>query len=148
MTSGLWMMITRRGKVFVPTMARTEAGFYLAIDPVEVVDASDLAAIESAFLSAIQRGNPTVPTPSRDGYPEWVVLKHAGVKSASKFERLAESWALSISGDNYSLTPYKPFEPRGAMEDREHAELVPTTTPLPEVVRRLVQKARAGLTKS
>ena len=117
MTSGHWMMIIRRGRAFIPTMARTEAGFYLAIDPVEVVDAADPAAMEAAFINVVQRGNPAVPTPSRDGYPEWVVLKHAGVKSAAAFERLAESWALSISGDNYALIPYRPFETGGSVED-------------------------------
>ena len=148
MTSGHWIMIIRRGKVFIPTMARTEAGFYLAVDPVEVVDAVNPAAMETALMNVVRRGNPAVPTPSRDGYPEWVVLKHAGVKSAAAFERLAESWALSISGDNYALTPYRPFETGGSVEDREHTEVIPTTTPLPEVVRRLVQKAKAGLPKS
>jgi hypothetical protein len=148
MNAGHWMMIFRRGKVFIPTMARTTAGFYLAVDPVEVVNASDSDAIESAFLKTIQSGHPTVPTPSRDGFPEWVVLKYAGVKSAATFERLAKSWALSIRGENYALTPYRPFETGGSVEDTEQVELIPIATPLPEVVRRLVNKAKSELAES
>jgi hypothetical protein len=32
-------------QVFVPTRARTKAGFYMGMEPVEVVDAQDRAAL-------------------------------------------------------------------------------------------------------
>ena len=38
---GLWMLVLRKGQAFIPTMAQTEAGFYVGIEPVEVVDLSD-----------------------------------------------------------------------------------------------------------
>jgi len=56
------------------------------------VDVSDRKAVEDAMLRAIARGNPTVPTPTRDNFPEDVPLKHARVKSLSTFEKLAQTW--------------------------------------------------------
>jgi hypothetical protein len=84
---GFWMLTIRKDQAFIPTIAQTEAGFYKEIDPVAVVDVSDRKAVEDAMLRAIARGNPTVPTPTRDNFPEDVPLKCARVKSLSTFEK-------------------------------------------------------------
>ena len=48
---GLWLLTIRKGQAFMPTMARTEAGFYIGIDPVEVIDASDRVALVEGHAS-------------------------------------------------------------------------------------------------
>lgn len=87
MRDGFWLLILRKGRAFIPTMAKTDAGFYMGIEPVEVVDASDHSGLQEALIRSISRGNPSVSTPGRDNYPEDPLLKHAGVKSLATFEK-------------------------------------------------------------
>jgi len=135
------MVVFRRGKAFVPTMAQTEAGFYLAVEPVAVADESDKTGIEEAVASAVERGNPIVPTPTRDGYKDYVLLKYAGVKSLSTFEKLARTWKLSRRSGNFVIAPYRPGQYGGAEEDLNRQESVPDSVPVREVIHRLVQRA-------
>ena len=138
---GYWTVIFRKGKVFVPTMAQTDAGFYVGIEPVVVVDETDHAAIEKAIVSVVEQGNPRVPTPSRDAYSEDVVLKYAGVKSLPAFEKLARTWKLSKRGHNFLVAPYQPGPDDGSTEALARQEAMPSDTPLPQVVRRLLERA-------
>ncbi len=142
---GFWMLTIRKGQAFIPTMAQTEAGFYMGIDPVEVVDASDRKAVEDAMLRAIARGNPTVPTPTRDNFPEDVLLKYARVKSLSTFERVAQTWKFSKRQGAYLIAPYRPLKSGGAEEDPDRTEAIPAETALVEVVHRLVERALGAL---
>jgi hypothetical protein len=138
---GFWMLTVRKSQAFIPTMAQTEAGFYMGIDPVEVVDAADRKAVEDAMLRAIGRGNPTIPTPTRDNFPEDVLLKYARVKSLSTFEKLAQTWKFSKRQGAYLIAPYRPLKSGGSEEDVDRTEAIPAETPLAEVVHRLVERA-------
>jgi hypothetical protein len=141
MRDGFWTIVFRGGKVFVPTTAQTEAGFYLATEPVSVTNESDSHAVEAAVVSAVERGNPVVPTPSRDDHKEYVLLKHAGVKSLSTFEKRARTWKLSKRGANFLIAPYRPGRYGGAEEDLERQETIPESVPIADVARRLVHRA-------
>ena len=138
---GFWMLIVRRVKAYVPTMARTEAGFYMGMEPIEVVDTSERQEVENAVMRAITRGNPVVPTPSRDNYPESPLLKRANVKSLSTFEKSAQTWKLAKNNGAYEIVPYKRVKTAGALEDRERTEVLPDSELLPVVVHRLVERA-------
>lgn len=139
---GLWLLILRKGRVFVPTMARTKAGFYMGIEPIAVVDAHDQAAVEQAIIKTVKRGNPAVPTPSRADYSKKsALLKRANVKSNSAFEEFAQSWKLSKREGAYFIVPYKRRQDSGADEDMIRGEAIPAEVSLEEVVRRLVQRA-------
>jgi hypothetical protein len=72
---GLWLVFLFKEQVFVPTMARTTAGFYMGIEPVEVVNAFDRAALEQAIIRVVKRENPSVPTPTRTKFPKSPLLK-------------------------------------------------------------------------
>lgn len=141
MSDGFWTIVFRRGKVYVPTTAQAEAGFYLTVEPVSVADESDASAVAAAVVATVARGNPVVPTPGRDDYREYVLLKHAGVKSLSTFERSARTWKLSKRGANFLIAPYRPGRYGGAEEDLERQESIPDTVPLTEIARRLVHRA-------
>ena len=136
---GFWMLTVRKGQAFIPTMAQTEAGFYMRIDPVEVVDASDRKAVEDAMLRAIARGNPIVHTPTRDNFPEDVLLKYTRVKSLSTFEKLAQTWKFSKGQGAYLIAPYRPLKSGGSEEDPEKTEAIPTEESLESAVRGLVE---------
>ena len=85
----------RKGIVYVPTLARTTAGFHLVVGPVAVVPVSQAAELHEVFREKIAKGNPAVPTPARnDPGDEAVMLKPAGVKSWSAFERGAMTWSI------------------------------------------------------
>jgi hypothetical protein len=138
---GFWMLVVRKGKAFIPTMARTDAGFYIGMEPVEVVDATEREEVENAIMRAITRGNPPVPTPSPGDYPKSPPQERAKVKSPSAFERSAQRWKLSRHGGTWEIVPYKRVKPAGAVEDRDLMEVPPDSEPLPTVVRRLVERA-------
>jgi hypothetical protein len=55
---GLWLLFLRKGQAFIPTMARTDAGFYMGVEPVEVVDMRDQIGAEQVD-SGGQSGEPT-----------------------------------------------------------------------------------------
>ena len=138
---GFWLLILRKGKAFVPTMAQTEAGFYIGIEPVEVIDATDRQGLEQALIRAVNRGNPVVPTPTRDKFPEDPLLKHAKVKSLSTFEKSAQSWKLSKREGAYLIAPYRPGKHGGSEEDVDRTEAIPEEEPLEYAVHRLVERA-------
>ncbi|HET9697872.1 MAG TPA: hypothetical protein VFP40_13455, partial [Terriglobales bacterium] len=71
----------RNDTVYLPVMARTHAGFYLDMEPVEIVSANDVQAFAMALRRAIERGNPVVHTPARNAFPKPVVLRYAKAKS-------------------------------------------------------------------
>jgi hypothetical protein len=71
--------------VFVPDVARTEAGFFLDVEPVRSAKLSDLQSLASAIEEAMAMGNPRVPTPTRAAFPAPVILKPAGLKNWNAF---------------------------------------------------------------
>jgi hypothetical protein len=141
---GFWMLIIRKGQAFIPTQARTQSGFYMGVEPIEVVQTSDRPGVEQALLRAIDRGNPPVRTPSlpeMEDNSKSALLKCAKVKSLSAFEKGAERWQLSKHEGAYSIVPYRPHEEGGAVADLKRAERIPGDEPIQAVVRRLVDRA-------
>jgi hypothetical protein len=137
---GHWLLFLLNGQAFVPTMARTEAGFYMGIDPVEVVDARDQIGLEQAVMRVVNRGNPSVPTPARSNFPKNPMLKYAKVKQSS-FNKFAQYWQLSKRDGAYFIVPYRPRNDGvGKEEDVERGEAIPAEVPLETVVRRLVRR--------
>lgn len=138
---GHWAVFLLKQHALVPTMAKTKAGFYMGIEPVEVVDARDQAAVEQAIVRAVSRGNPSVPTPpGGDKFPKSVLLKYVKMKSISAFDKAARSWQLSRREGAYIIVPYRPRKDRGSEEDTERGEAIPAEVPLEAVVHRFVQR--------
>src|SRR5215831_11181562 len=100
----MWSVYYRSGRFFVPVVAKTEAGYYLDIDPVAAVPGDALDALVTCVRAAIGRGNPRVPTPTRAEFPKPVVLGPAGVKSWASFERTAASWTIARDAGDYVVT--------------------------------------------
>jgi len=139
---GLWLVFLLKGQALVPTMAKTNAGFYMGIEPVEVVDTQNPAALEQAIIRVVKRGNPSVPTPLGGvNFPKSPLLKYAEMKSTSSFDKLAKSWKLSKREGTYTIVPYRLRKDSGKEEDTERGEAIPAEVPLEAVVHRLVQRA-------
>jgi hypothetical protein len=116
-------------KILYAGKVELKAGFYMGIEPVEVIDAPDRLGVEQALIRAVNRGNPVVPTPTRENYPEDPLLKHAKVKSLSIFEKSAQSWKLSKREGAYLIAPYRASNDGGAEEDVDRTEAVPGQEP-------------------
>ena len=111
---------------FLPTMARTRAGFYIGSEPVEVVDRADP---KEALLRTMVRGRPVIPTPPRDMFPKSVSLQHAKVRSLSAFEKDAKSWSFSRNKKGYFIVPHRSLGRGRAVENTEQqATNIPART--------------------
>jgi hypothetical protein len=112
-----WQFYVRRRTIFIPTSAQTEAGFYLNVDPVAVLNITDTDGVRMALADMLARGNPRVPTPNRATFPPPIVLKYAKLKRWSEFEEDADSWTLTKDHRTYQLGPSKRRSDRGWEED-------------------------------
>lgn len=127
----------RKGLVYLPVLARTEAGFYIETDPV-VVETVDSPNLRKAFVDTIAKGNPRVPVPDRDAWPQWVVLKHAKVRSMSAFERSALHWDIEQDEEGVKIIYMKPSAPRGWVRDPDQTIAYPPGTQLDDVIDRMI----------
>jgi hypothetical protein len=84
----------RNGTVYLPTMGRMDKGFYRGVEPVAVVSVANSEALRQALTATISRGNPDVPMLRRREWPLPVLLKYAGVRTWSAFERGMRHWSL------------------------------------------------------
>ena len=84
----------RKGILYLPTMGKMEEGFYRGVEPVAVVPISNTTEVREALQTMISRGNPIVPMLRRREIPPPVLLKYAGVKSWSEFERGMKFWNI------------------------------------------------------
>jgi hypothetical protein len=75
-------------------MGKMDKGFYRGVEPVAVVPVSNTDALRQALSETIARGNPQVPILRRREIPPPVLLKYAGVKSWSAFERGMRQWTI------------------------------------------------------
>jgi hypothetical protein len=93
---GSWIVFLFREQILIPTMTRTKAGYYMSIEPVEVVDSHNHQAVEEAIIRIVKRGNPSVPTPpGGTKFPNSPLLKYAKMKSISSFDKIAKSWKFA-----------------------------------------------------
>ena len=97
-------------KILLPTVARTEAGFYLDREPVAVVNASDKISLIEAITDRLKARVETVPTPNRGDWPKWVVLQHAKVRSVNAFEKEARFWRIEKRGSHWIVEQWKHHE--------------------------------------
>ncbi|HEX6911716.1 MAG TPA: hypothetical protein VF142_15040 [Longimicrobium sp.] len=126
----------------IPTLARTRAGFYLEGEPVEVLSAPPADDLATALLRVQERGNRTVPTPSRNRVPPPVVHGHAGIQTEREFERQARHWALEWSAETVALVPAARAPGGGFLYEAEKAERFTGPDSLLRLAERLIQLIR------
>jgi len=131
--------------VYLPTVAKTEAGFYLNREPVAVVPAAETDLLRSALHDVISRGNAVIPTPKRDAFPLPVLPKYAGEKTWSAFMRGASEWKIGEKDGNYEIVQYRKHHKNGSwVEDQDHKIEFPAGTKVDEVVERMIAILQAG----
>jgi hypothetical protein len=110
----------------------------MAVEPVDVRKVEDTKALQSMLLAAINRGNPVVPTPTRDNFPRSIMERYCGLKSISAFERTASCWAISERDGAFHIYEWRRSERyRGAREKADDTEVIlPGDTPIETVTTR------------
>jgi hypothetical protein len=128
----------RNGVVYLPTMGQMDRGFYRGIEPVAVASVTNSDALRTALLDTIARGNPAVPMLKRREWPPPVVLKYAGVKSWSAFERGMALWGIEERNGIWQIVG-KRKKPDGTMvDDPEQTISFPPGTRVQDVISRMV----------
>jgi len=141
----LWNVYLRNGIAFIPTVAQTDEGFFLDVDPVGVVSATNTEALQHAIKQAIGRGNPKVPAPTRAAFPKPVLLRYAKVKSWSAFEKGCLNWTIVEKGDVYHVKQGRKRSDAGWEDDPKRIEALPPGIGIDEVARRVTSSIQAAL---
>jgi hypothetical protein len=127
----------RKGIAFLPTMAKTEAGYWLMVQPVDVEAVGSANALQKSLMALFARGNPTVQTPTRRNFPRPIMERYCGMKSLSVFKRTATYWSISQDEQGFRVYAWRRSERyRGAWEENQGGQIrLPVCTPLEEVAR-------------
>lgn len=126
------------GVVYLPTMGKMDRGFYRGIEPVAVVSATNTELLREALLATIARGNPSVPMLKRRDWPPPVVLKYAGVKKWSAFERGMILWSIEGEDGKFQIA-VKTKQSNGMwVDDKARTIELPNGSKTQNVVERMV----------
>jgi hypothetical protein len=138
----------RNGIVYIPTMAKMDKGFYRGVEPVAVVSVSNTDALRQAIVETIARGNPDAPMLRRREWPAPVVLKYAGVRSWSAFERGAQFWTIEGRNGRFQIAGQRQ-QPDGMWnDDPDRTITLPVGTPIDEVAQRMISILQKEATPS
>ncbi len=130
----------KKGIAYIPTVARTQAGFYITCEPVAVVPAADTEGLRRALQNSLTREIAVIPTPKRDAYPPPVLPKYAGEKTWSAFMRGASEWDIYEKEGNYQITPWVK-DPEGSaswVPDSDHKIAFSPNTARDAVIDRMI----------
>lgn len=144
----MWHVYVRKNTAFVPDVARTEAGFFLDVEPVRVAKLSDLQSLASAIEHAMATGNPRVPTPTRAAFPKPVILKPAGVKNWSAFVERGACFTVFRGDDELEITETARNEDGEWMDAPSLNQKLPAGSLAVDIAKRIAERAsqRADLT--
>jgi hypothetical protein len=141
----LWHFYLLKNTAYIPAVAQTEAGFYLDIDPVTVVAATDFQVLKNAIAKTISESNPVIATPSRAEFSKPVVLRYSKVKSWAAFERGAMQWTIIEKDGIYQIKPGRKSPDQGWEDDPAREETLPITTSLDEIAQRVASLMQLAL---
>ena len=133
-----WTVYLRNGIVFIPASAN--AGYFLQIDPVATVPVGDRLGIIAAIKSTIAKGNPKHRPYLRRHFPPPVVLKPAGVKTWTAFEKGALCWSIKLRDGIFQICPKKDNPEGGWLDDPTKAEELPPGTSVDAVAEKVSEQ--------
>jgi hypothetical protein len=92
-------------RLCVAPLAQTKAGFYLAIEPVAVLEPDDREGFVAALASRMAAPMKHVPTPPRDSPA--VLLRHTPYRRWTELERHMESWSIEATASGWKVLRYR-----------------------------------------
>ncbi len=93
----------RHEKLILPTVAETEAGFYVDVEPIDVFDIHEVESWRHEIYLRLVNGNPLVPTPERSDDPGSAILERLNITKWSTFETSAIMYTIHIGGRYISI---------------------------------------------
>ncbi len=141
--SHMWHFYIRKGMAYLPTIARTEAGFFLDIEPVVVLQADRRGDLIRALGQSIASGNVSALTPKRGAYGTPAILKAASIKTWATFERGARCYTVYRTDSGYEI-PTMEHRAEGWVENAEKTKRLPLSSHPDDVARVLVDDACAS----
>lgn len=132
-----WNIYIRDGFMYIPTPGLTDAGFYIDVDPVEVVNMSNKGELKRVLSEALNKESPKIPAPTRAAFPKPAVLKYAGLKSWQSFHRTASCWVISRQPGSYIIQGFR-RDGRGWEGDPDKIIIVPEEKGIDEVIRTFI----------
>jgi hypothetical protein len=134
----------RTGAVLIPSAAKTEAGFWLSVEPVEVAHADDETSILSGVRKIAALGVRSVPTPARDAFPKPIMLKYAGSKTWSAFVKIHMRIDVEQNADGqFSVQPWRRGESRSYEPDLSAFRVLPIGATLGDAVFEVIQHIKS-----
>jgi hypothetical protein len=134
-------LYVRKGIAYLPTHYKTEAGFYVINEPVEVVRLDDTAALTAAFYRAFARMNPIIPTPPRDGLRSGL-LRCFKVRSWAQLYRESICWEMRKRGDAFELCRWKRRNDVGLEPDTKKTRRLSTDQGLDRFIEESIKVMR------
>jgi hypothetical protein len=128
----------RGSTVYIPTMGKMGEGFYRGVEPVTVVSASDIDGIRKALRETIAGGNPAVPILRRSEIPPPVLLRHAGVKNWSAFERGLAFWTIKEKDGIFQIAGQSKRADGGWRPDPERTIDFPPNSTTDDMIDRML----------
>ena len=128
----------RNGVVYFPTVAKTEAGFYVLVEPVVDVSVSNVIVLRNVLGDIIARDNVIIPTPKRNAFPPSILPKYAGVKTDRAFMQGTSHWAIDRKNGNYQIIGYRVHQDGYWVQDATQKIGFPKDAPAENVVDRMI----------
>lgn len=135
----------RTGTVLVPRTAKTEAGYWLDVEPVKRASVDDPASISHVLREAIEHEELIVASPTRAMFPKPVVLAHSTARSWSDFEKRNVQFSLLRTPDGrFRIERYqKAPEGVGVIVDEAASKTFTQGASIDEVTAELLSMMRS-----
>jgi hypothetical protein len=137
----------RNGTVYLPTMGKMAEGFYRGVEPVAVVPSSNIDGVRQALRATIARGNPIVPMLRRSEWKPPVLLKYAGVRSWSAFERGMSFWTIKSNDTSFQIAGQRKQLNGMWKDDPEQTVIFPSEATVDDVSERMITILRDAARK-
>lgn len=134
----LWTCYLRKGLVYIPAVAKIREGGHMDVEPVAVVPVSNSDGLRQAFRDTMARGNPVIPSPTRNNYPPAVQLKYAGVKTLSEFWRGTKNWHISDISGAFRIHGHRRGSDRHLQRDPEQVIAFAPGVSTDEIIDRMI----------
>jgi hypothetical protein len=136
--NSVWNVYLYRNFIYVPNVARTEAGFFWDIEPVFVCDDNNQTEFLDILECVIANNNPKVPTPSRDTPP--VILKYVEVKSWRTLEKHGDCFTI-IKGEFEIEIRETAHDEKGRwIFDPSRKQILPINATVLEIARLIMER--------
>jgi hypothetical protein len=119
-------------------MGKVAEGVYRGVEPVAIVSASDIGGMRRALHETVARGNPPAQLLRRSEYPPPLLLKYAGVKSWSVFERGLMFWTIKEKNGVFQIASQSKRADGGWRTDPERVTDFPPNSTADDAIERMI----------